>query len=73
MQLDPNDLLLFSRVVAEGSFSRAADRLNMPKSTLNRLILQKKYQILNSTYLKLSSLPRRLKQRARILARIRVQ
>lgn len=36
MQLDPNDLLLFSRVVAEGSFSRAADRLSMPKSTLSR-------------------------------------
>ncbi|MFZ6819116.1 LysR family transcriptional regulator [Undibacterium sp. Ji22W] len=38
MQLDPNDLLLFSRVVSEGSFSRAAERLNMPKSSLSRRI-----------------------------------
>lgn len=36
MQLEPNDLLLFARVVAEGSFSRAAERLGMPKSTLSR-------------------------------------
>nr|WP_314858370.1 LysR family transcriptional regulator [uncultured Undibacterium sp.] len=38
MNLDPNDLLLFARVVAEGSFSRAAERLSMPKSTLSRRI-----------------------------------
>lgn len=38
MQLDPNDLLLFSRVVTEGSFSRAAERLSMPKSSLSRRI-----------------------------------
>ena len=36
MDLEPNDLLLFARVVTEGSFSRAADRLGMPKSTLSR-------------------------------------
>jgi DNA-binding transcriptional LysR family regulator len=36
MSLDPNDLLLFARVVEDGSFTRAADRLNMPKSTLSR-------------------------------------
>jgi DNA-binding transcriptional LysR family regulator len=36
MQLEPNDLLLFARVVDEGSFSRAADRLGIPKSTLSR-------------------------------------
>lgn len=36
MQLEPNDLLLFARVVDEGSFSRAAERLAMPKSTLSR-------------------------------------
>lgn len=36
MQVDPNDLLLFAKVVAEGSFSRAAERLGMPKSTLSR-------------------------------------
>ena len=36
MNLEPNDLLLFARVVDEGSFSRAAERLAMPKSTLSR-------------------------------------
>lgn len=36
MQLDPNDLLLFARVVAEGSFSRAAQGMHIPKSTLSR-------------------------------------
>lgn len=36
MKLEPNDLLLFARVVDEGSFSRAAEYLKMPKSTLSR-------------------------------------
>ncbi len=36
MDLEPNDLLLFARVAGEGSFSRAAERLGMPKSTLSR-------------------------------------
>ncbi|CAN5182262.1 LysR family transcriptional regulator [soil metagenome] len=36
--LDPNDLLLFARVVDAGSFSRAAERLAMPKSTLSRRV-----------------------------------
>lgn len=36
MNIDPNDLLLFARVVDEGSFSRAAERLDVPKSTLSR-------------------------------------
>lgn len=36
MTLEPNDLLLFARVVEEGSFSRAAERLKVPKSTLSR-------------------------------------
>lgn len=38
MQLDPSDLLLFVRVVDEGSFSRAADRTGLPKSTVSRRI-----------------------------------
>jgi DNA-binding transcriptional LysR family regulator len=38
MALEPNDLLLFARVVDEGSFSRAAERLALPKSTLSRRI-----------------------------------
>lgn len=36
--MDPKDLLWFARVVAEGSFSRAAQRLGVPKSTLSRRI-----------------------------------
>lgn len=38
MNLEPNDLLLFARVVDEGSFSRAADRLGLPKSTVSRRV-----------------------------------
>lgn len=37
-QLDPNDLLIFARVAAAGSFSRAAERLGLPKSTVSRRI-----------------------------------
>jgi DNA-binding transcriptional LysR family regulator len=36
MDLEPNDLLLFARVVNAGSFSRAAEGMGMPKSTLSR-------------------------------------
>ncbi|HTQ00176.1 MAG TPA: LysR family transcriptional regulator [Casimicrobiaceae bacterium] len=38
MTLDANDLLLFARVVDEGSFSRAAERLGLPKSTVSRRV-----------------------------------
>ncbi|HEY6133428.1 MAG TPA: LysR family transcriptional regulator [Rubrivivax sp.] len=38
MNLEPNDLLLFARVVDEGSFSRAAVRTGLPKSTVSRRI-----------------------------------
>ena len=38
MSLEPNDLLLFGRVVDEGSFSRAAERLGLPKSTVSRRV-----------------------------------
>lgn len=34
--LEPNDLLLFARVAELGSFSRAAERLHLPKSTVSR-------------------------------------
>jgi DNA-binding transcriptional LysR family regulator len=34
--LEPNDLMLFARVVDEGSFSRAGTRLGLPKSTVSR-------------------------------------
>ncbi|MGV3741540.1 MAG: LysR family transcriptional regulator [Burkholderiaceae bacterium] len=38
MQIDPNDLILFTHVVQTGGFSRAADRLGLPKSTISRRI-----------------------------------
>jgi len=38
MDLEPNDLLLFARIVEAGSFSRAAQRLDLPKSTVSRRI-----------------------------------
>lgn len=38
MNIEPNDLLLFASVVDAGGFSRAADRLNLPKSTVSRRI-----------------------------------
>ncbi len=38
MQLKPNDLLFFARVVDEGSFSKAAQRLVVPVSTVSRRI-----------------------------------
>lgn len=38
MAITPNDLLLFARVVDEGSFTRAAERLGLPKSTVSRRV-----------------------------------
>ncbi|WP_328823316.1 LysR family transcriptional regulator [Undibacterium crateris] len=38
MQIEANDLFLFARVTEEGSFSKAAERLGLPKSTLSRRI-----------------------------------
>jgi DNA-binding transcriptional LysR family regulator len=38
MNLEPNDLMLFARVADEGSFSRAAARVGLPKSTVSRRI-----------------------------------
>ena len=40
MSVEPNDLLLFARVVEAGSFSRAAERVRMPKSTVSRRIAE---------------------------------
>lgn len=38
MDIDPNDLLLFARVADTGSFTRAAARVGLPKSTVSRRI-----------------------------------
>lgn len=38
MKIDPNDLILFSAIAEEGSFSKAAERLDIPNSTLSRRI-----------------------------------
>jgi DNA-binding transcriptional LysR family regulator len=40
MSLDANDLILFAQVIEAGSFSRAAERCGLPKSTLSRRITQ---------------------------------
>ncbi|HUX23857.1 MAG TPA: LysR substrate-binding domain-containing protein [Burkholderiales bacterium] len=37
-QYDPNDLLIFARVAEAGSFSRAAERIGLPKSSVSRRI-----------------------------------
>jgi len=34
--IDPNDLLIFASVADSGSFSRAAERMGLPKSTVSR-------------------------------------
>ena len=38
MDVEPNDLLLFARIVDSGSFSKAALRVDLPKSTVSRRI-----------------------------------
>jgi DNA-binding transcriptional LysR family regulator len=38
MDIEPNDLVLFARIVEAGSFSKAADRFELPKSTVSRRI-----------------------------------
>jgi DNA-binding transcriptional LysR family regulator len=37
-QIEANDLLIFARVAEAGSFSRAAERIGLPKSTVSRRI-----------------------------------
>ncbi len=43
--IEPNDLLLFARVVEAGSFSRAAERVKLPKSTVSRRVAQLERQL----------------------------
>ena len=44
-QLNPEDLLIFARVAEAGSFSRAAQRIGLPKSTVSRRIAQLEEQL----------------------------
>jgi DNA-binding transcriptional LysR family regulator len=43
--IEPNDLLLFARVVETGSFSKAAERMRLPKSTVSRRIAELERQL----------------------------
>ncbi|MBT0718442.1 LysR family transcriptional regulator [Rosenbergiella epipactidis] len=45
MRVDANDLLLFTRIAEEGSFTKAADRLDIPASTLSRRIAAVEQQL----------------------------
>lgn len=38
--IDPNDLLVFAQIVDTGSFTRAAEQLGLPKSTVSRRLTQ---------------------------------
>lgn len=38
MNIEPNDLMLYAQVVDAGSFSRAAERAGLPKSTVSRRV-----------------------------------
>lgn len=43
--VDPNDLLLFAHVADLGSFSRAADKVGLPKSTVSRRLAALEHQL----------------------------
>jgi DNA-binding transcriptional LysR family regulator len=45
MKCDPADLVLFASVVEEGSFSKAAERLALPNSTVSRRIAELENQL----------------------------
>lgn len=74
MTEDASDLLLFARVMEAGSFSRAAERLQWPKSTVSRRIaaLEKRLgeKLLQRTTrsLRLTELGERVLDHARVIA-----
>ena len=73
-QFEANDLLIFARVADEGSFSRAAERLGLPKSTVSRRIslleerLGERLMVRTTRRLRLTELGERLLEHARRVA-----
>lgn len=45
MDIEPNDLMLFARIVEAGSLSKAAERTDQPKSTVSRRLAQLETQL----------------------------
>lgn len=73
-QLEPNDLLIFARVAEAGSFSRAAERVGLPKSTVSRRIalledrLGERLMLRTTRQLKLTEFGEQLLEHARQVA-----
>jgi DNA-binding transcriptional LysR family regulator len=73
-QYDPNDLLIFARVADAGSFSRAAERIGLPKSTVSRRIsmleerLGERIMLRTTRRLKLTEFGNQLLEHARQVA-----
>lgn len=44
-RIDPNDLLIFAQVAELGSFSKAADKLRVPKSTVSRRLAELEHDL----------------------------
>ena len=73
-QLIPNDLLIFARVAEAGSFSKASERLRLPKSTVSRRIsvleerLGERLMLRTTRRLRLTEFGERLLEHARQVA-----
>jgi DNA-binding transcriptional LysR family regulator len=73
-QCDANDLLLFARIAEAGSFSRAAERVGLPKSTVSRRLaaledrLGERLMIRTTRRLALTDFGRELLEHARQVA-----
>src|SRR5690606_28834478 len=73
--INANDLIIFAQVIDAGSFSLAAERIDMPKSTISRRISELETElgarlIVRSTRkLKITNFGEGVLQHARLLAR----
>ncbi len=73
-QIEANDLLIFARVADGGGFSRAAERLGLPKSTVSRRIslleerLGERLMVRTTRRLRLTEFGERLLEHARRVA-----